>query len=501
MIRRTFSAFLILNLIVTPSFAATDLEGKVDTTQLATDETDTQRQPLQGGVKNEASLNPSLKVIPGQKAKANLKSEIPKYFYPNGAKLTQYRGSAPVFSSGEPTEYPMLRSQSPTLAPSPRVWHIIPSVSSYTMTPRNGIMSWVDGYGESNSTNSRTLANYRPAREVVQRSSVNGITSYAPGYDVQQSTACSGITQYDSPRFPAPQFSPAQIARMFGERLSAPVSIAHNGITSYAPGYDAISLPPSRKGITSFGPERKIDNGTMGSANGSRTPAYAVAINTPKNGVVCWDSRYESSVASNGLIKETTDGMWSSPVTRPESNIVPTTQELANKPLFVQPVVDMEHPLRAQTLPLGGIEKSAVLAAPEEKMSWDEWYKRVARAIYARWQNANVGPGAARVVVTVTRDRELYGRVTEFWPAQDVARDVDDETDFKSDALKSINLVSSFEIPEFPDGADVPSVSFEVDLKRQVDGPTGFDVAGVVDGKAPMVPTKKVTAVNSAKRK
>ncbi len=502
MIRRTLFSLLTFNVIVTPAFAAADLEGKVDTTELSGEESQAQRQPLQGGVKNDASLNPSLKVIPGQKAPPNLQSEVPKYFYPTGAKLTQYHGSSPISSSpGEQTEYPILRSRTPSLAPLPRVWHEIPAVSSYTITPRNGVMSWAEGYGVSTTSSARSITTRTPSHEVSAEPSHRGVTSYAPGYEIQQGTSHGGITHYTpAPSVPT-QFSPAQIALIFGERHSVPVPVSRNGITSYAPGYESIAEPTSSKGITSIGPGQGHANGTKYGGALSRTPSCEVSINTPRNGVVCWDSRYESSVTSNGLIKQTIGGMWSLPSSTPESGRNPRPQELAFKPLFVQPIVDAEPPLRAQTLPLGGGEKTASMATPEEKMTWDEWYKRMARAIYARWQNAKVGPGAARVLVTVTRDRDLVGRVREFWPAADVARDVDEETDFRSEALKSVNLVSSFEIPEFPEGSDLPSVSFEVDLKRKVDGPTGFDVAGVLDNVKPSESSKKVQHKQTSKKK
>jgi hypothetical protein len=112
-----------------------------------------------------------------------------------------------------------------------------------------------------------------------------------------------------------------------------------------------------------------------------------------------------------------------------------------------------------------------------EKISWDEWYKRVARAIYCRWQYAEVGPGVATVRMVVTKDRDISCQLIDFQPATDIKRDAVAETFFRESALKAVRMVTKFEIPELPTPLDSDKVVFDLDLKRVVDGPVGVDVA------------------------
>jgi hypothetical protein len=165
----------------------------------------------------------------------------------------------------------------------------------------------------------------------------------------------------------------------------------------------------------------------------------------------------------------------------------PDTERLAMRPMFAVPVVAIpQKGLEALPLGLSGnkteisaIPSGGTASATDSNTTWGEWYKRVARAVYRRWQNADVGPGNARVSVTVNPDRTIVGRVLDFTPAADIERDVEQETEFKKAALDAVNLVSEFEIPEFPADADGSAVSFEVEMKREVDGPVGFDVASM----------------------
>ena len=39
----------------------------------------------------------------------------------------------------------------------------------------------------------------------------------------------------------------------------------------------------------------------------------------------------------------------------------------------------------------------------DANITWDKWYGRIAKVIYAGWQNTDVGPGIATVRVTVTK--------------------------------------------------------------------------------------------------
>ena len=63
-----------------------------------------------------------------------------------------------------------------------------------------------------------------------------------------------------------------------------------------------------------------------------------------------------------------------------------------------------------------------------------------------------------------------------------VARNIDAETNFKQCALNAVQLVKQYEIPKFPENADLPRVTFDLEMKRNVESRPGFDVAGN-DGK------------------
>ncbi|HMX45378.1 MAG TPA: hypothetical protein PKC93_05465, partial [Candidatus Obscuribacter sp.] len=67
-------------------------------------------------------------------------------------------------------------------------------------------------------------------------------------------------------------------------------------------------------------------------------------------------------------------------------------------------------------------------------------------------------------------------QVVDFIPAEDVRRDVQVETNFRQTALKAANSVQTYDIPGFPPGSNNKSVSFDIELKRTADGPTGFSI-------------------------
>ncbi len=78
--------------------------------------------------------------------------------------------------------------------------------------------------------------------------------------------------------------------------------------------------------------------------------------------------------------------------------------------------------------------------------------------------------------MVVTRDRDISCQLIDFTPAPDIKRDVAAETLFRESAVKAVNMVTKFEIPDLPP-LDTDKVVFDLDLKRVVDGPIGVDVA------------------------
>jgi hypothetical protein len=485
---------------------ALDLQGKVDTTHA---QDGAGNNVIQGGIKDEATLEPSLKVIPGQVRKqgsaGQLQSEVPQYFFPSGAKLTQYRGGTQVPNPySAPGRY---TAQTPSLDVQQfsgnRGPHYIAPISSYTLLPQRAVQSYhTSGYSATSSI--RGVTSYVPGYEVTKVDTHKGITAYAPGHAAQQpAVAQKGVATYS----PGYSFEFTRLTPLgglaHGGARPVPGPVAREGVTAYAPGYQTISVPVTTHSGTSVStPGHSSYTPGSTSTSTQQHPGYQITIKTPKNGIVCWDSNYETTTVHNGLIKNTLGGMWfhgspSEHVT-PETERGPGTSELPFKPMFAVPVVDLPgKSLQAQALGLPGVHPVAA-TAPE--LSWDEWYKRVARAVYRRWQNADVGPGHATVAVTVNKDRSLSGRVVDFTPAVGVERDVDEETGFKRAALDAVNLVSEFEIPPFPPSAnDAPSVTFDIEMKREVDGPSGFDVASTTPQKgAPSPEGSSRTAADGA---
>src|SRR5262249_31163290 len=100
-----------------------------------------------------------------------------------------------------------------------------------------------------------------------------------------------------------------------------------------------------------------------------------------------------------------------------------------------------------------------------------------ATAIYSRWQHVQVGPGLATVLVTITKARDLSCRVIAFEPADSAERNATAESAFRDQALTAVRDVRTFEIPEFPSFAQQDQVTFEVELKRTIDGPIGIDIS------------------------
>jgi hypothetical protein len=406
---------------------------------------------LQGGVNQIAPLHPSLKVIPGTYDSAGkpLSGGAHKSMFPLGADLIQYQGGVQVAPPPE-----QLYPGSPSSAR--RIGGSIPPVSSYQIIPRTGVMNFDPSLETSTFTSVKGVTTYVPGYQAARAPAAqSSISSYTPGYDSASAsvTTHKGITSYDS-AYEAP------VVGASGD-LGTPAS--HKGITVFDPGLEVsttavmtASQTPSSTigGLTSWVPGTEI----------YKAPSAEVSISQTRSGVTCWAPGYEVSVSTPGLIKNTLGGSWSSTVNEPVG-LRATEKSLVPNKIFTQAVV--APPLEAKALLLPELRVTA------ESLTWDDWYKRMAKAIYSGWQAAEVGPGVATVRVTVTKSRNLSCEVVDFTPAADVSRDVATETAFREAAVKSVNLVNKFEIPEFPSLGDKQEVTFDVQMKRTVSGPLG----------------------------
>jgi hypothetical protein len=72
----------------------------------------------------------------------------------------------------------------------------------------------------------------------------------------------------------------------------------------------------------------------------------------------------------------------------------------------------------------------------------------------------------------------FQAELIEFIPATDVERNIPRETEFRETAVKIVDQVGFFEIPDFPK-PPANQVTFDIDLKRTVNGPTGVSIVGV----------------------
>ncbi len=390
--------------------------------------------PLQGGIKDDAALNPSLRLLKPSTSKAGqpLAPGVGTTFIPG--QVTQISGHttsgplAPVLqpSTSQPGVYQ--RTLSGTIAP----------ISTYTLT-RNNSRTWVaPGYEVTPANISRSSAFVPPTSSSSASVSQHGVTTWVPGYDV------------------------SSISQTVGSAFSISSGRGSGwGIAAYMPEYEVhkvtVTSPPmaydpaasTQKGVTAF------------------APGYEVTVISHNKGVVTWTPGYELSKLVPGAYKETLSGVWHSGSPTPA---LLASQGVLPQPQFTKVLVGPT-PMVATGLLLPQLRAQVL-----EKLTWDEWYRRVARAIYCRWQYADVGPGCATIRMVVTKDRDIGCQLIDFTPAPDIKRDVAAEKLFRESAVKAVNMVTKFEIPDLPP-LDSDKVVFDLDLKRVVDGPVGVDVA------------------------
>ncbi|MBZ0187720.1 MAG: hypothetical protein K8F91_15855 [Candidatus Obscuribacterales bacterium] len=400
-----------------------------------------QNPVLQGGLKNEETLKPHLEVIPGE-------NSVKKPF---GAGVTQYSGSAQYKPGQHAPSLPFVSPFRPTRPFSPQKMRgVIPPISSYTLTPRNGIITYGPAFeAQTIQTHHSTMSTVPSMRSVPPHHRYKGISSY-------------------------------------GDEPEITVQSSHSGLTSWQPGYGGIpgglsrgsgSAGTSSSGLTSYGTGHEVSVAASNGGLRTYSPGHDLTVHSSQHGVVCWSPGYEVSIQKPGLEKSSLGGSWSA--NRRQSAV---GQGLAGTPLsipanmiYAQAV--QPNPLQAKALLLSG------LGSEPRASNWHDWYELTASAIYTRWKHVEVGPGIAIVEVLVDKNRNISGKVLDFMPAEGAQRDVKAETEFRESAIRSVNLISRFEIPEFPPDSKLEHVSFEVDMKRTVDGSAGFNIGPIASEK------------------
>lgn len=405
---------------------------------------------LNGSIKDDAALNPSLILLPGAADKSRRFNGGINGQAPMAGQVNQFSGNQHFFPGvGIPT--PFGRPGSPLNAAAGWQTHPIAPISSYTLTPRNGVMTFDPSYSITPGSVTKGVTEIAPRFESRHVQSRDGVTSYVPGYEVTHSGSSGSASNVQ-------MFGPGMGLRGNGPLIGGLGSfrtqgdpVTKSGVTSYVPGYETKKVVETSSNISNY------------------TPGGRLTHTQSRGGVVTYAPGYEVSIMVPGYKKETLGGQWSAPA--PSGLLANAGKLKTGGGEFAEPVIAQEEPLHANALLMPSL--SATVAP-----SWDDWYHRVAGAIYARWQSVDVGPGVAVVRVTVTKDRDLSAQVEDFQPADSVARNVDAETSFKQNALNAVQLVKQYEIPKFPANADLPRVTFDLEMKRNVESKPGFDVAG-----------------------
>lgn len=464
----------------TVSGTNSSFSGKVDAlnNKLNADHSLHTRRVLEGGVKDSAALHPSLKLIPGRpQNKHPLSGEVENLNehqqckrYPGG--ITDY------FPAAGRTEPCPARTFTP---------HVIPPISSYTITPQLGVLS-APGYEVRKTPGSSDLTTATPGYADFAPSTHGGVTTWVPGFAAEHhspttsastDSSFSPVTEHGVTTW-IPGFSVTTNLSGGGSEIG---KVKSNGITVWVPGYEVSS--PSNT-VTTWVPghqsstlaHKEISSaGAYGlasstSKNGltSWVPGYGLTTSVSRNGVVCWAPGYEVTVASAGIAKSTLGGIWyTAPKNQAAAGLRASPAQLTANRERVEAVVAAQ-PLIASALLLPELKRSSVV------VTWDEWYRRVGRAIYERWQDIDEGPGTATVLVTVTREHQVSCLIDSFFPAPGIERNVTRETAFRESAVRTIDALTSADVPAFPSLSAWQQVTFAVELKRTVDGPIGFKV-------------------------
>jgi hypothetical protein len=187
---------------------------------------------------------------------------------------------------------------------------------------------------------------------------------------------------------------------------------------------------------------------------------------TPRNGIMTWGPGYSTAIVPPSHFSSL------------ETNLNWSNQKVnANRIGLQQPPAMPQLKAIEMTLP------EAKVAPPA---NWDEWYERVAHAIYGQWkQQSAVGPGNATVLITAYRTHDVDCKIEDFTPAADVKRDLNAETRFRDASLRSVSSLSRDPLWEFPIGQNQPKkIVFDMQFKHGVGEAAGCEVVHMHDIKA-----------------
>lgn len=412
---------------------------------------------LQGGIEDGGSLNHSAKLIPDHASKPTVLNGDAKQV------------NLPIADSKDPAPkkpismYPVSATPAtPTGAP-----HFIPPISSYGLSPRIGVIT-------------------TPGYNVPSVTTVKGVSSYVPGFEVstvktndhvvnvQQFRGSDGIISSGGVTSYVPGLSVQTVRSIYyGTGTGGGNGRATgSGVMSYVSGYEVASVPAvNYSGVRSM----SSDNNAVTTRSGitSYVPGFEVTIAAAPKTSNTWVPGHIETIAMADFNKNTISGVWSSPSTlETMPQLVAGTESLPTNRIYVQPIIADDHK---------GLKATAqILSVPHSSMGadWDAWYDKIGRSIYSRWERAEVGPGSAKVRITVDQFRSLSCEVVGFRTAAYAEADSVSETAFRVTALRAVNDLSQYEIPELPPlPANKHAVTFDLEMSRAINGPTGFIVA------------------------
>jgi hypothetical protein len=186
---------------------------------------------------------------------------------------------------------------------------------------------------------------------------------------------------------------------------------------------------------------------------------------TPKNGVMSWAPGYSTAEKPKPL-----------PIRTMQTSLqFSNTQMKATMPQLQAKI----SPIRVRTT---DEMKATQLALPKPKSAppaatWEEWYERVAKAMYAQWKQNAVGPGTASVLITAYNTKDVDCRIIDFAPAADVTRNAQNEENFKKAALNAVSSISGDDVWAFPLSPQNPKkVSFDMEFKHAVGEKNGCQI-------------------------
>jgi hypothetical protein len=395
---------------------------------------------LQAGVKDDASINPSVQLIPFQREAPKPSYVAPKPFAaasstPAGDGPEQFRvgvrsgpplpGAVQYNSLSNPTRL----SGSNFAGTHPSMFGTIPPISSYVHTPGNSVINYGVHGSPGGNLSAGAIGGPPP---VILNTAPTHYRTVGRGVTVLESDLAVSSVQ------PAPQPPGSRLPGMPVSRMQPPPANWNTSAllrgSSTALQASASPYIPTRGGITAL-------------------PGYEVSYSAP------------------GVAKQTLGGRWSagSAAAAAPASLSAVAGALPRTKMFAQAV-----PVPVSYMARPGLLSS--ISANQKVADWPTWYKVVANAIYSHWQTLDVCPGIAHLEVTVQAGHDVSGRVTDFTPAPDIERNTAAETQFRETAVGAVDHVGYFEVPDFP--TKTKAVVFDIDLKRTVDGPTGVTVVG-----------------------